>query len=695
MADAPQRLADLEDVGFALRRRGASGESRLPCGRVFRCARLGSRSLLELRNPGTIVELWPEAHGLRVRTVPAHLPELGQAKFEMLKPWLLSTLQLFEQPLQGPILLQGGEERFEAAALSWALLASLGYPDDVCRADFRETCLEAAYCGADCNKKHHSVCVRCGLSYDEHKKHKCKDGVRGSFPVKGAMAPAFSASVGSGMATLLQDVDVTAVRRTLLGAENPQQIAAAELAWVQKDTQAMWKLACRNGLDAGEARHWQCSVASLVAQFAPCCSGADAAKLLYLQGWAQAHLGDPKAFEVLAVADAFCKLAGDLDKVQAAIRKEQRLLRSHDSLVVIPVEAALARPLDPHTPMLLLKTEDAGWSTQPCPEALSWIREGELAASSLPKAAHLPALETLGLVRCPTAAMGTPSQEELEEHYGSIVEDVAASLAKSERCVLVCAGGFGPCCVASACFLVLYGLVEEVKPGQPKMTANEAIEVLRSVRSGALASQEDVEMVQSFARSAWAKHIERVQAAFKASLGKSSAEAEVIFIDDAAPKKAEPKEPRKSKAGAEPEATTSAPIKGSPIKGVVHQPGDGNCLFHSLGYGVGLNAATLRTQICAFMKAQPKLDIAGTSLDEWIQMASGQGVEAYAKAMSRSGTWGGAPEIAACAHLKRINVQVYERQGKGFKLTVPFDIGSATTIRVLYAGGVHYDALVL
>lgn len=95
------------------------------------------------------------------------------------------------------------------------------------------------------------------------------------------------------------------------------------------------------------------------------------------------------------------------------------------------------------------------------------------------------------------------------------------------------------------------------------------------------------------------------------------------------------------------------------------------------------------------MESHSELTIAGTSLAEWIQMLAGVPVPQYAKKMSKSGNWGGAPEIAACAHMKKVNIHVYERRSGSFALTVPFDVGGDRTVTVLYVGGVHYDALVL
>ncbi|KAJ1420986.1 hypothetical protein B484DRAFT_465681, partial [Ochromonadaceae sp. CCMP2298] len=51
---------------------------------------------------------------------------------------------------------------------------------------------------------------------------------------------------------------------------------------------------------------------------------------------------------------------------------------------------------------------------------------------------------------------------------------------------------------------------------------------------------------------------------------------------------------------------------------VVQQPGDGNCLFHSMSYGLGSsNASKLRAEICSFIAQNPKMKICDTPLQDW------------------------------------------------------------------------------
>ena len=138
---------------------------------------------------------------------------------------------------------------------------------------------------------------------------------------------------------------------------------------------------------------------------------------------------------------------------------------------------------------------------------------------------------------------------------------------------------------------------------------------------------------------------------------------------------------------------------------VVRQPGDGDCLYHSLSYGLGArgcNASVLRRELASWVAAHPGERIADTPLSDWVRWDSGLSCGDYAQRMARSG-WGGGVEMAAFARLKRANVHVYERRTgllPGFKRISCFDAppstGDATlakTVHVLYGGGVHYDLL--
>jgi len=118
-----------------------------------------------------------------------------------------------------------------------------------------------------------------------------------------------------------------------------------------------------------------------------------------------------------------------------------------------------------------------------------------------------------------------------------------------------------------------------------------------------------------------------------------------------------------------------------------------------MAYGLrdGCTAATLRSEICQFIAAHPNLKICETPLSDWVKWDSNQSCIEYAKKMSR-GSWGGGIEMACVSNMKRCNVHVYEKILTGYKRISAFDYPSEPEtrkiIRVLYCGGVHYDALV-
>merc|ERR1712048_1198330 len=124
-------------------------------------------------------------------------------------------------------------------------------------------------------------------------------------------------------------------------------------------------------------------------------------------------------------------------------------------------------------------------------------------------------------------------------------------------------------------------------------------------------------------------------------------------------------------------------------------PGDGNCLFHSLSYGLGTGklqtpARLLRQQIARFIYDHPKLEINGAKIEDWIHYETGSKPQAYARKIAQEGVWGGQVELAVCSQLKRVNVSVYESKNRNYSQAITFEYPGATkNIHVLYQGGKH------
>jgi len=344
--------------------------------------------------------------------------------------------------------------------------------------------------------------------------------------------------------------------------------------------------------------------------------------------------------------------------------------------VVEPAESGDA--VDPAREVVVVQaasgqdTAEPPWQLLRCPERFSWIIYAPpaalFAACCSPAEREMPALEALGLKR-EVRADSLPGEEDPPPHR--TVEAVAEALKSGEGCILHAAAASATTGVALACFICKYGFgfPEDWSPTHPAHSAAEAVDLIKGLRGeSALGGAEGEAAVAFFEKALWGEII----------MGSVQ---------------------KKAKAQAAP-AAKEAPTDVVTAK-VVRQPGDGNCLFHSLAYVLGgEKAAPLRKKICEFMQDHPELDISGTSLTDWLQMSAQCAVPEYCKRMARAGEWGGAPELAVCARMKGVNVHVYQPAGSGFELVAPFygnedGTPSNRTVTVVYVGQMHYDALLL
>eukprot|EP00928_Gymnodinium_smaydae_P088243 TRINITY_DN72353_c0_g1_i1.p1 TRINITY_DN72353_c0_g1~~TRINITY_DN72353_c0_g1_i1.p1 ORF type:complete len:473 (-),score=85.27 TRINITY_DN72353_c0_g1_i1:60-1478(-) len=136
---------------------------------------------------------------------------------------------------------------------------------------------------------------------------------------------------------------------------------------------------------------------------------------------------------------------------------------------------------------------------------------------------------------------------------------------------------------------------------------------------------------------------------------------------------------------------------------VVHQPGDGSCLFHSLSYGLKSKCASaLRAEIADYIAGNPDVVVAGNAIRDWVLWDSGLDPASYAATMREGSRWGGAVEIAVCAQKLQVHIDIFERCSEGFARISSFGAGSGQgaatsakgpTLSLLYGGRVHYDAL--
>ena len=124
------------------------------------------------------------------------------------------------------------------------------------------------------------------------------------------------------------------------------------------------------------------------------------------------------------------------------------------------------------------------------------------------------------------------------------------------------------------------------------------------------------------------------------------------------------------------------------VLGCVPVAGDGNCLFHALGYLDARDGAALRNEVAAFMVDQA-CSQEGFE-DAWLEEAE----------ELQQGTWGGHAAITAYSLMKHTRVEIHTVQPNGTVVVTDAshgDVGgdlNAPLRRVLYSNDNHYDALV-
>jgi len=136
---------------------------------------------------------------------------------------------------------------------------------------------------------------------------------------------------------------------------------------------------------------------------------------------------------------------------------------------------------------------------------------------------------------------------------------------------------------------------------------------------------------------------------------------------------------------------------------VMRMPGDGSCVFHSIAFGLKAlgyeeNGHMVRQKVARFIAERPDTEITGTPLRSWIEWDSRMSVNSYAARLAEGNCWGGAIEIAACAHIFAVDFAVYEEEwnGSGFRRISDFITDAVKpygAVMLLYSGRAHYDAM--
>lgn len=667
----------------------------LPCGRLFRfvgsAVRDADCGAEALRLPKTVVTLAADGAGIAVgppavssaaRTEQLVVDARG---FDMASPALrafgmrLLSLLAEEPPLPGPVLLQGAVGAQALVDLAVLLL------------------LKA-----------------CGVSEEQTVAlHERWPGARREDALQALQT---LGGEGCGLEALWPDHSAEHLRRLrrLFFGDDGDEVAraAAELAWLKDDLRRSHRLALTaleqatdvvavGAARAGSVAAFWCGELSMagaaLVRLAP--SAQEAAAGLYFRGWALLRLGEPTAArEALEFGSVLSKSTASSS---GSARRESLLKELVRELAALPAGLGLARSAQVVDAKEASAAADAGrrvfvfdggvatsseargWQLLAAPLLFSWAvfdPPALLAVSTSPAlgdAAATEALQLLGLkVRIAAdGGLGSKVQPPVE----SIVEQVARCLQHGNGCLLHCADGGVASGTALACFLCKYGFgnPEDWDVQEPTFAAADAVEYARGFRGAAAVDEALVNLFEQSVRSemVMSRIAGRGRRGPKSGAGRGTGGAAA-----AGPSKdalVGQRLPKKTK--------------------LVRQPGDGNCLFHSLAHVLPgkIKAASLRKKICEYMEDFPALDISGTPLAEWVQMASQSSVEDYSRRMQRTGEWGGAPEIAVCARMEGLDVCVYQPVDDEFELMAEFLGGGSgsSIVHILYSGRMHYDAL--
>merc|ERR1712224_201861 len=116
-------------------------------------------------------------------------------------------------------------------------------------------------------------------------------------------------------------------------------------------------------------------------------------------------------------------------------------------------------------------------------------------------------------------------------------------------------------------------------------------------------------------------------------------------------------------------------------------------------YGIHEDGFALRSRIARFIRSNPDMEISGTPLKLWIEWDSRMDVTNYASQLAAGRLWGGAIEMAACAHIYSVDVAVYEDSFfsglRGYNRISDFATEESPigAVLLLYSGRSHYDAI--
>jgi len=124
-------------------------------------------------------------------------------------------------------------------------------------------------------------------------------------------------------------------------------------------------------------------------------------------------------------------------------------------------------------------------------------------------------------------------------------------------------------------------------------------------------------------------------------------------------------------------------------------PGDGNCLFHSLGLAFKIAQGDLRLAIALYLEKNKRTKINGLSIEEWLKLEKEMNFDKYCRLIRMDGVWGGNMEINICCKMYKTNIFVLSKDNvkKRYKLISSYVYDNNARNIFLSYDGVHYNFL--
>jgi len=130
---------------------------------------------------------------------------------------------------------------------------------------------------------------------------------------------------------------------------------------------------------------------------------------------------------------------------------------------------------------------------------------------------------------------------------------------------------------------------------------------------------------------------------------------------------------------------------------IIRIPGnsDGNCLFRSCAYHLGIDYRKLRRQVTRFIRKHRDLEVNGSTVREWIKMA-GHCPRDYHEHMSKDGIYGTGIELMIISLIYRRTIIVCKERKTYFEEIIEYFPEFGNKFYLLFSGSPnsgHYDPL--